>query len=86
MGLTEAVNWNSEEIAEVRQMLTEIIEYLDVSYKLPLGFKKDCIPCNSPPPHNSLGEDQGLSISRRSVSAGWRGFATEAESRRIQVS
>ena len=49
MGLTEAVNWNSEEIAEVRQMLTEIIEYLDVSYKLPLGFKKDCIPCNSPP-------------------------------------
>ena len=41
LGLTEAVNGNSEEIAEVRQMLEAIIKHLDVPYKPPAGFIKE---------------------------------------------
>ena len=41
LGLTEAVNGNSEKIAEVRQMLEAIIKHLDVPYKPPAGVIKD---------------------------------------------
>ncbi len=48
LGLTEAVNRNSEQIGEVRQELTEtnqkldaIIMHLDVPYKPPAGFLKE---------------------------------------------
>ena len=41
LGLTKTVNRNSEEIAEVRQMLEAIIKHLDVPYKPPAGFVKD---------------------------------------------
>ena len=41
LGLTDAVNRNSEEIAEVRQMLEAIIKHLDVPYKPPAGFIKE---------------------------------------------
>ena len=37
LGLTEAVNQNSRDIAEVRQMLQAIIEHQNVPYK-PMGF------------------------------------------------
>ena len=39
--LTEAVNRNSEDIAEVRQMLEAIIEHMKVPYKPPAGFTKE---------------------------------------------
>ena len=42
LGLTDAVNRNSEDIAEIRQMLDAIIEHLKVPYnKPPLGFGKE---------------------------------------------
>ena len=56
LGLTEAVNRNSQDIAEVRQdlsqaiaentrMLQAIIEYLQVPYnKPPMGFQKESRP------------------------------------------
>ena len=52
LGLTEAVNRNSQDIAEVRQDLSElngkldaIIEHLKVPYsKPPMGFQKESRP------------------------------------------
>ena len=48
LGLTEAVNRNSEDIAEVRQDISELNEkmdalmkHLEVPYKPPAGFIKE---------------------------------------------
>ena len=41
LGLTEAVNRNSELIAENRRMLEAIIEHLDVPYNPPADFVKE---------------------------------------------
>ena len=41
LGLTEAVNHNSEQIAELRRMMEAMMRHLDVPYKPQAGFLRE---------------------------------------------
>ena len=41
LGLTESVNHNSEQIAELRRMMEAMMKHLEVPYKPQAGFLKE---------------------------------------------